>query len=97
MHLGRFNNIPWCVAMWDGTFDDGVSLFTEPINGIKGNYYEPFVVGFADDIEALAETYYLHFGDESKRIFLCPYFAKLTYEQRKQFTRERSEYGYGNY
>lgn len=76
--------------MGDIVFENGVSLFEPPVNGLKGNYYEPFVAGRMEDIEALADTYFFYFQKESQRKFI--YYSKLTKEQRERFNIERKEY-----
>lgn len=73
--------------MWNCAFDNGVSIFDEPKNGLKGNYYEPFYAGFVEEIEKLADNYYLHSGEESQRILL--YYAKLTYKQRRAYANDK--------
>lgn len=76
--------------MADIAFADGVSLFEPPVNGLKGNYYEPFVAGRVEDIETLADTYFFYFQNESQRKF--KYYSKLTHKQRERFNKERKEY-----
>ena len=73
--------------MWDCAFDNGVSLFDEPVNGLKGNFYEPFVCGFIEEIEKLAEVYYFSYGAETQKKFL--YYARLTGEQRRAYKRDK--------
>jgi len=75
--------------MADIAFANGVSLFEPPVNGMRGNYYEPYYAGSVTDLEALADTYFFYYQTEANRKFI--YYAKLTSKQRKQFNRERKE------
>ena len=78
------------MAYMDIAFANGVSLFEPPVNGMRGNYYEPYYAGSVDDLEALADTYFFYFQKESQRKF--KYYAKLTNKQRERFNKERKEY-----
>ena len=89
--MGRSRNVSGIVAMWNYAADNGVSLFAEPLNGIKGNYYQPFIVGYVDEIEKLAETYYFSYWEETQRKF--QYYAKLTHEQRRAYKEEKRKEG----
>lgn len=70
-------------------FANGVSLFEEPKNGIKGNFYEPIVSGTMDEIEMLADTYYFNFGPESRKFLI--YYSKLTHKQRRAYAEDKME------